>query len=65
MDNYDEARLALRFTLSKPITAAVSSGHIEFLRWACDAADEFKPLSQEEATQVARLSEGLDPIFSK
>jgi aryl-alcohol dehydrogenase-like predicted oxidoreductase len=63
VDSYDEARLALRFTLSKPITAAVSPGHIELLRWACDAADEFKPLSQEEATQVARLSEGLDPIF--
>ncbi len=63
VDNFNEAKLALRFTLSKPITAAVSPGHIELLRWACDAADEFKPLSQEEATQVARLSEGLDPIF--
>lgn len=65
VDNYDEARLALRFTLSKPITAAVSPGHIELLRWACDTADEFKSLSQEEATQLARLSEGLDPIFSR
>lgn len=65
VDSYDEARLALRFTLSKPITAVVSPGHIELLRWACDAADQFKPLSQEEATQVGRLSEGLDPIFSK
>lgn len=63
VDNYDEARLALRFTLSKPVTAAVSPGHIELLRWACDAADEFKPLSEEEATEVARLSEGLAPIF--
>jgi len=63
VDNYDEAKLALRFTLSKSITAAVSPGHIELLRWACDAADEFKPLSQEEAAQVARLSEGLAPIF--
>ena len=63
VDNYDEARLALRFTLSKPITAAVSPGHIELLRWACDAADELTPLSQKEAAQVARLSEGLAPIF--
>lgn len=63
VDNYDEAKLALRFTLSKSITAAVSPGHIELLRWACDAADKFTPLSQEEAAQVARLSEGLAPIF--
>ncbi len=63
VDSYEEAKLALRFTLSKPITAVLSPGHIEFLRWACDAADEFKPLSEEEATQVARLSEGLDPLF--
>lgn len=63
VDNYHEAKLALRFTLSKSITAAVSPGHIELLRWACDAADEFKPLSQEEAAQVARLSKGLAPIF--
>ncbi len=63
VDNYDEAKLALRFTLSKPITAALTPGHIEFLRWACDAADEFKPLSEKEATQVAGLSGGLEPLF--
>jgi len=33
------------------------------LWWACDAADRFEPLSEEEAAQVAKLSEGLDPIF--
>ena len=65
VDNFKEAKLALRFTLSKPITAAVSPGHVELLRWACDTADQFKSLSQEEAAQIARLSEGFDPIFSK
>jgi len=65
VDNFDEAKIALRFTLSKPITAAVSPGHVEFLRWACDAADQFRPLSEEEVTQVAGLSEGLEPIFSR
>lgn len=63
VDTFEEASLALRFTLSKPITAAVSPSHAELLWWACDAADQFKPLSEEEATQVAQRSEGLDPIF--
>jgi len=63
VDSFEEASLALRFTLSKPITAVVSPGHAEFLWWACDAADQFTPLSEKEAVQVAQRSEGLDPIF--
>ncbi len=63
VDNSDEAALALRFVLSKPITAAVSPGHAELLWWACDAADQFKPLSKEESTEISRLSEDIDPIF--
>ena len=63
VDTFEEASLALRFTLSKPITAAVSPGHAELLWWACDAAEQFQPLSEEEAAQLAERSEGLDPIF--
>jgi hypothetical protein len=59
----EEAALALRFTLSRPITALTSPSHAELLWWACDAADRLRPLSQEEEAQVARLSEGLEPIF--
>lgn len=63
VDSPDEALLALRFVLSKPITAATSPSHAELLWWECDAADQFKPLSEEEAAEVAKLSEGLEPIF--
>jgi predicted aldo/keto reductase-like oxidoreductase len=63
VDTFEEARFALRFALSKPTTAAVSPGHAELLWWACDVADQFTPLSEEEAAEVARQSEGLDPIF--
>jgi len=63
VDSFEEASLALRFTLSRPITAAVSPSHIELLWWACDAADQFTPLSEEEEAQVARRSQGLEPIF--
>lgn len=63
VDTPEEASLALRFTLSLPITAAVSPSHSELLCWACDAAENFKPLTQEEATLVADMSKGLEPIF--
>ncbi len=63
VDTCEEAELALRFTLSQPITAAVSPGHAELLWWACDAAERLKPLSAGEAALVAKRSAGLDTIF--
>jgi aryl-alcohol dehydrogenase-like predicted oxidoreductase len=65
VDSAHEASLALRFTLSKPITAAVSPGHAELLWWACDTAAKFQPLAEEEAAQLTRQSQGLDPIFQR
>ncbi len=59
----EEAALALRFTLSRPITAAVSPSHAELLWWACDAADRFTPLSQAEEAQLAQQAAQLDTIF--
>ena len=64
VDTFDEASLALRFTLSKPITAAVSPSHQEFLWWACDIADKFLPLTAEEESLLKRRSQSLEPIFS-
>lgn len=63
VDTPEEASLALRFTLTKPITAAVCPSHAELLWWACDAADEFTPLTEEEEAKIAERSTGLDPIF--
>ncbi len=63
VDDPDEASLALRFTLSKAVTSAVSPSHAELLWWACDAAEHLSPLSDKEEALLARLSKGLDPIF--
>jgi predicted aldo/keto reductase-like oxidoreductase len=65
VDTYEEANLALRFTLSKPITAAVSPGHQEFLWWACDIADSFTPLTPQEDALLKERSKDLLPIFSQ
>jgi hypothetical protein len=63
VDTFEEASLALRFTLSLPVTAAVSPSHAELLWWACDIADKFTPLTADEAKQVAALSSGVPYIF--
>ena len=63
VESYEEAAMAVRFTLSKPITAAVSPGHAELLWWACDAAEAFTPLSAAEEREVALRTVGLTPIF--
>ncbi|TVQ37767.1 MAG: aldo/keto reductase [Spirochaetaceae bacterium] len=65
--NYQEAERALRFTLSRPVVAAVSPGHIEHFRWACDAADRFTPLSAAEERGIAELAQSAtaEPVFTR
>lgn len=63
VDSPEEASLAFRFTLSKPITAGTSPSHAELLWWMCDAADDFSPLSEEEASELKERSDGLEAIF--
>lgn len=63
VDTFEEALIGIRFTLSKPVTAAVSPGHMELLQWACDAAEQFSPLTEAEEAQIAKRSKGLAPIF--
>jgi aryl-alcohol dehydrogenase-like predicted oxidoreductase len=64
VENYAEAELAVRFTLSRPVAAAVSPGHVEFLWWACDAADRFRNLSEAEEQEISERAEALAPIFA-
>jgi len=60
IESRSEASLALRFTLSRPITAAVSPAHAELLWLACDVADDFEVLSPEEEELLATSSKCLD-----
>ena len=64
VDTSEEASLALRFTLSQPVTAAVSPGHVELLRWQMDAADNLSPLSEAEKTYLKERAAGFRPVFS-
>jgi len=62
IDSYKEAYLALRFTLSMPVTAAVSPSHAELLWWACDIADKFKPITKEETRRLKESAKKYNPI---
>lgn len=62
---YAEAELALRFTLSKPVTAAVSPGHEELLWWACDAAAALGSLTEEEDRALRARAGDATPVFTR
>jgi aryl-alcohol dehydrogenase-like predicted oxidoreductase len=59
----EEAELALRFTLTQPITAAIPPGEAPLFRLALDIAERFRPLTQEEQEELRRRAEALQPIF--
>ena len=63
VDSYEEARTALQWTLSRPVTACVSPSHAELLWWMIDAEKEITPLTSEEELVVAGSTEGVMPIF--
>jgi len=59
----EDARLALYFTLSQPITAAIPPGEESLFRMALDLALNFKPISKQELQKVKQMAESLNPIF--
>ena len=62
IDGQPEATAALRFTLSLPVTAAVSPSHAELLWLACDAAEAMEEMSDEQQAE-ALAGAGGAPIF--
>lgn len=64
VDNFGDASLGLRFTLSRPgVVAAVSPGHRDLFRWACDAAEDLAPLSEAELANLSRRAAAATPVF--
>ncbi len=59
----EEAQKAVRFTLNEDITAAIPPGDIRLLNLAIDLAAEFRPLTEEERTQLLEGTRGIEPLF--
>lgn len=57
------AELALRFTLSLPVTAAIPPGDPRLFRMAMEFAERFTPLTGTELAELRAYGQGLEPIF--
>lgn len=58
-----EAELGLRFTLSRPVTAALPPGEESLFRTALDLAMRFTPLDHQGEQELETLAADLKPIF--
>jgi hypothetical protein len=63
VDTFEEAAASLRFTLSQPVTAAVSPGDADLLWLACEIADHFTPLDRHETAALKKYSLRQQSIF--
>ncbi len=59
----EEMDLAMRFTLSQPVTATVPPGDIRLFSRAVEVARSFTPLNDRESRQLQQLSASLTPLF--
>ncbi|HZP82577.1 MAG TPA: aldo/keto reductase [Chthonomonadaceae bacterium] len=57
------AELALRFTLSEPITAAIPPGDPRLFRMAMEFGERFRPITDEERAELRQYAASLQPIF--
>jgi aryl-alcohol dehydrogenase-like predicted oxidoreductase len=64
IEDEETASLALRFTLSLPVTAAIPPGHVELWEMALRVAQDPRPLSPEEERRLHELAERTEPLFS-
>jgi len=55
--------LALKFTLSQPVTAAVSSGDEKLLRLMLETVQNLAPITDNEKSELVRIAGMLPPIF--
>jgi aryl-alcohol dehydrogenase-like predicted oxidoreductase len=63
IDDESLAALALRFTLSLPVTAAIPPGHAELWELALRVAQDPQPLTPAEEQRLRALAAQTEPIF--
>ena len=63
IDDRELADLALRFTLSQPITAAIPPGEVKLFDMALDIAAQFRPVDEAEIAVLRQRSEAAVPLF--
>lgn len=61
----EEARLAMAFTLSQPVTAALPPGDARLFNMALDIIPKIKTITSKQVEKLARLASTLEPIFER
>lgn len=59
----EDIRMGLRFTLSHPVTAALTSGEAELFRIALSVSDSLIPLTNEEVKKIKEKGLKGNPLF--
>jgi aryl-alcohol dehydrogenase-like predicted oxidoreductase len=60
----EEAALAYRWTLSQPVTSAIPPGNPDWYAMALGVAQDFRPITAAETTQLLKHLPGADPLFA-
>jgi predicted aldo/keto reductase-like oxidoreductase len=63
-DDAESIKRAQRFTLSQPVTGAISAGDARLLPMILDAAERFKPMSDAEQADFLATAASYEPIFT-
>lgn len=58
-----EAKLAMAYTFSQPVTAAIPPGDERLFTLALDLVSDLKPITDEQTEQLKQLAATLNPIF--
>jgi aryl-alcohol dehydrogenase-like predicted oxidoreductase len=58
-----QAELAVKFTLSQPVTAALPPGDEGLFRLALGLAMKFAPITEAESKELDTLADSLNPVF--
>jgi aryl-alcohol dehydrogenase-like predicted oxidoreductase len=64
LDDPELTSLALRFSLSQPITAALPPGEAPLFRRAVQVAEQFTPITSDEIEELRRRAAGTEPLFA-
>ena len=60
----DEAKLAMSFTLSQPVTVALPPGEEKLFTMALDLVSDLKAITEEQLKELKVLASTLEPIFT-
>ena len=60
-----ETELALRFTLSQPIAAALPPGEEELFWRAVEIARRFQPITEPELQTLRHMADAINPLFGQ